>query len=302
MKMQLDTRSRQAFELVTDALRQVDSYRRSREYRSLEVAKVALNHAKRLDPAYLRAVYYNAIVSDLLGRPHEAIEDFQRVLAEKPPFAEEVRYNLAVAHYHGYDSASLEQAAEYFRRVIRDSNQPELRLLARAVLEQTYAMRMIPKHPLEPNASQIQEQFGLCTEGYNAAMSELSSLANMDEDAGREVKWTLYNARGMSLMYHSDYFGEESEKIDEVSEALKLLEKADYFSPRNWANYCDLGSAHMRLGHWSRSAGEFEAALRYLQEVIEDLRPNYGFALYEIGRCYRLMGKFRETAAYLGKV
>src|SRR2546425_6455730 len=100
MDMQPDTHNRRAFDLVTDALRRVDSYRRSRVYRELEAAKVSLDQAKSLDPAYMRAVYYNGIVSDLLGKPQEAIEDFSRVLAQNPPFAEEARYNLGVAHYH----------------------------------------------------------------------------------------------------------------------------------------------------------------------------------------------------------
>src|SRR5205085_3889172 len=69
----------------------------------------------------------------------------------------------------------------------------------------------------------------------------------------------------------------------------------------NWANYCDLGSTHMRLGHWRGTVTDFNKALDYLRTVVNELRPNYGFALYEIGRTYRLMGKFAEALEYLSK-
>ena len=33
--------------------------------------------------------------------------------------------------------------------------------------------------------------------------------------------------------------------------------------------------------------------------MLAELRPNYGFALYEIGRTYRLMGEFAKAITHL---
>jgi tetratricopeptide (TPR) repeat protein len=40
----------------------------------------------------------------------------------------------------------------------------------------------------------------------------------------------------------------------------------------------------------------------HLTKVVEDLRPNYGFALYELGRTYRLRGEFAKAIGYFDRV
>ena len=97
MAMNLESRSREAFELVTDALECLDKYRESREVDELKLAKTKLEAAKIKDPLYFRAHYFDAIVDDLSGRSKTAVATLSRLLEEKPPFAEEVQYNLGVS-------------------------------------------------------------------------------------------------------------------------------------------------------------------------------------------------------------
>src|SRR5207249_484394 len=102
MNMHLESKSREAFELVTDALEIIDRYRSSRDITVLNSAKQKLESAWKKDPDYFRAYYFDAIVDDLAGRAARAAGKLSALLDEGPPFVEEVRYNLGLAWYHQY--------------------------------------------------------------------------------------------------------------------------------------------------------------------------------------------------------
>lgn len=295
MTMHLETDNQRASDLTADSWLDISVYRRSREQGRLEAAEAKLEQALSEDPNYLQAFYYRAMVNDLMGRPEVAIEQFEKVLQEDPPFVEDVRYNLGVALYHRYSHSNLDLAAEHFKAVITNTTDPTLKMLARAQLAQTYAMRMIQPKPAPADLGAVERYFELSREQYAAVIQALEELPPQSDEALHDIKWEVYNGHGMSLMYYTDYFGTPEEKIQKLRMALDELIKADEHSPKNWANYCDLGSVHMRLGVWSASREEFEAALDYLGEVISSLRPNYGFALYETGRTRRLMGEFEAA-------
>lgn len=300
MSMHVDTNDWKAFELVTQALTYIDTYKWSKENERLELAQSCLSKAMKRDPDYLRALYLSAMVDDLRGKANDAIPQFEKVLQANPPFIEEVRYNLAVAKYHRYSWNYLDEAVELFKQVLKNTkNDPALNLLAGAGLAQTYAMRMIPKLPPEADTDAVEKYHTLSGDQYNRVDDDLDRVSIADEEVLNEIRWSINNARGMSCMYYTDYFETVPKKIDRLKEGLSALVTADKYSPRNWGNYCDLGSVHMRLGHWAESDQDFEEALRYLGIVVDELRPNYGFALYETGRTYRLMGKFEEALKYL---
>jgi tetratricopeptide (TPR) repeat protein len=302
MNMHVDTDDWNAFELVTKALTYLDTYKWSKENERLELAHACLSEAVQRDPGYLRAIYLNAMIDDLRGKANDAIPRFERVLEADPPFIEEVRYNLAVANYHRYSWPYLDKAVELFKQVLNNTEkETSLYLLAGAGLAQTYAMRMIPRLPTEADIDLIAEYYALAKGQYQSVMEQLDSVIVEDENILNEITWSIHNARGMSIMYYTDYFETIPDKINLLKKGLKALLKADEHSQRNWANYCDLGSVHMRLGHWSQSEKYFDKALGYLGDVIDELRPNYGFALYEIGRTRRLMGQFNEARTYLEK-
>ena len=297
-----DTSNRSAFELVNAAHADIARFTTTRDQDRLATAQKRLEEAEKLDPRYLRVFYLKGIVRDLAGAPLEAIPYLEMVLsAARPPFAHEVRYNLAIAYYHRYHAPDVDQAIALFDQVIADEEAaPSLRLLAMAGRAQAFAMRMIPRFPDQPERERIAELFDrVAVEKHDA----LRRLKKVDVAAvAAEVRWMVHNAVGMSLMYYSDYFGSTTEKGEYVQKALEHLTLADHDSPKNWANYCDLGSAHMRLGYWrGRDPEEFERALHYLRNVVDDLRQEYGFALYEIGRLYRINRQFDRAIEWLGK-
>ena len=317
MQTHLETRNREAFELVTDALEAVDRYRVSRDISVLDDAKEKLVAAIQKDPAYFRASYYSAIVDDLAGRSAKAAEELQKLVPLQPTLADEVRYNLAVAEYHGYRHEALDRAIEHFSEVLRESGEPALQLLAQAGLAQANAMHMIPKLPEEPDLASIQGHFECAMKMASNALNGLQKYRPRWHKAGKrqlpvstanDVEWTAHNARGMALMYFSDYFPPATEsaykekRVATLSNALRELEKADAVAPKNWANYCDMASADMRLGVYTQEFLHFVGALARLQQVVDRLRPGYAFALYEMGRIHRIAGEFDQAIGLFKRV
>jgi tetratricopeptide (TPR) repeat protein len=323
MSMNLEATHPEAFALVTDALEYVDRYRESRNIAALRVAKAKLGSAKDRDPQYFRAHYVDAIVDDLSGHPKRAVETFSRLLDEHPsalrpgapsmrrrpgwPLIAEVRYNLALAWYHQYHHQALDRAIEYFTAAASSSTDLSLRLLARAGLAQAHAMHLIPKLPDRPDHREMQRHLDLAVGLAAEVLGELPNVRRRRIPPARlggthasvsEINWTALNARGMALMYGSDYLppqgapGWQADRTRSLRQAIEQFERADRASPHNWANYCDRASATMRLAYYQQSAALFQAAIALLRTVIETLRPGYGFALYEIGRAYRLSGQF----------
>jgi tetratricopeptide (TPR) repeat protein len=314
MPLELETHNREAFELVTQALEFMDQYRDSRDVARLSEATVRLNAASQKDPNYFRARYYDAIVDDLSGRRESAVTKLTELLGQSPLLADEVRYNLGLAEYHGYSHSALERAIQQFTRVLETVTDASLRLRARAGLAQAYAMHMIPKEYDKPDLDQIKKYRDLALGAVSRVFHELhvSQLrrlvpfggSSVDSSTAAEVRWTVHNAKGMALMYYSDYLPQiENDMADRGRErqgvtvklALSELEKAERIKGSDWANRCDLGSATMRLGYFSREAGCYSQAISILQEVIDRLRPGYGFAIYETGRVLRLKGDYGKA-------
>jgi tetratricopeptide (TPR) repeat protein len=305
MRMHLESENREAFELVTDALEYIDQYRASRNFAVLASAQTKLLSALEKDPGYFRACYFNAIVDDLVGRSQKAASTFQKLVEEQPPFIDEVRYNLGVAEYHQYNHAALDRAIAHFSSLIATTLDVSLQYLARAGLAQAHAMHMIPQTHDEPQLTQIEKHFTSSLEASSYVLKQLGRWfwkPSVRKLPATEIKWAAHNARGMALMYHTDYFPSvdssnwQSVRIKELRDATRELEIADQFSPKNWANYCDIASAQMRLAYYEESSVLYQKAATYLQEVLTRLRPGYAFAMYELGRIHRLQGHFDAAA------
>jgi tetratricopeptide (TPR) repeat protein len=302
--MHAETMSRAAFELVSEAISEIDLYRQSRDRNHLLVARSKLDDALQRDRRYVNAVFYSGVVNDLIGHIGDAIQSFRAILAEgvegAPVVLEQVRYNLAVSLYHRYSRKYLEEAEVEFLAVLETTEDPLLRCLARAGLAQTYAMWEIPPDPDARDAREerlLEDLFRKSLEFSDLTLAQLEDLEEIPEALRRQIRATADNARGMALMYYTDYRGEGRGK--RLREALTRLRRADQHFPMDWANTCDLGSCHMRLGYWEGSDADFEECRKHLRQVVEELRPEYGFALYEIGRSYRIQGRFPEARQFL---
>src|SRR5438874_595666 len=102
--MKTQTSSRAAFEEVTRALREIEEYNINKNVEHLERADTALALARQEDEDYLDAVFYSGMVSDLIGRPKDAIPYFQRIVreVEKRDVQTEARFNLGESYYNRY--------------------------------------------------------------------------------------------------------------------------------------------------------------------------------------------------------
>src|SRR5262249_6822298 len=147
-----------------------------------------------------------------------------------------------------------------------------LRALARAGLAQAHAMRMIPKLPDRPDFADVQRHFDAAMDLAGAVVRELPRRRRRPPAPGREtpasareIEWMALNARGMALMYSSDYLPApdapkwRSQRAAALRRAIDQLQRADRVSPNNWANDCDRASATMRLAYYERSAALFDA-------------------------------------------
>jgi len=326
MSSSLETTRPEALDALREAIHEVVAYRQDpTNRRRLDVASAKIKSALKDDPGYLRAIYYDAIVDDLMGRSAEASPKYEQVLRTAradSTFLQEVQYNLGVAYYHGYSWSSLDKAIPEFTRVLAETKDPSLRILAMSGRAQAYAMHMIPPIPANVDLSLVVRYSRLCQADIRPVLSRGSRLwraltgRSVDRSAEKAAEWAAHNASGMRRMYLTDYWehldtdqrlkcGEnpKSTVLEIVGSALIDLAKAEAVRPRDWANWCDMASAHMRLGrsepNVEKANVHFAEAVAQLTEVTKELRPNYGFALYELGRVYRLWGKFDEAANYL---
>src|SRR3989442_152152 len=190
--MKTDTLSRKAFEFATKALSAIDKYQQTRNVRDLQQAQTSLDDALREDREYLRARYYSAIVTDMIGRASDAVPIFEKILAQSPPFAEEVRYNLGAALYHQYSRRFLDQAANHFSAIIAQTKDTRLKLLASANLAQTYAMSMLPKDPHQPDRPEIERFFKASSKLAKQVLNALPK--HLEPVAVAEATWMAYNA------------------------------------------------------------------------------------------------------------
>jgi tetratricopeptide (TPR) repeat protein len=323
--MHTETMDRQAFELVAKAMQRLDDYNRDRQLSFLQDAESVLAQAITRDAQYLDASFYAGVVKDLIGKSADAVHFFDRILNNLPKESEDRRdvmqYSRGVAWYHQYSHSKLEQAEKDFLGIIDRSKDRDLRLLARAGLAQTYAMWMIPRTSAKEKLRRgegadelkfIETKRGECLKQIdlvNERQSE-SGFAYLKQPTALlagPIQGTILNARGMCTMYWTDYNVKDAvEKRKLIVEAIGYLEEANKYLPGDWANTCDMASAHLRMGVVLRQLGtdfepEFQKALALLRNVIDDLRPNYGFAFYEMGRIYRVWKHIDEAKASFKK-
>ena len=296
--MHIEPVNKHAERLVKDALGDADRYHRTKNQEYLSAASVKLDNARSEDPEYLPAFYVRAIVDDLSGRSVDAIKVFEQILVENPPFHDEVEFHLGVAHYHQFDSASLDKAISHLANVAERTSGSLLECRARAALVQAFGMKMVPPDPRNANLEEINHYSTLLQQQCAVTETSLKKLGQVDDLALTQLSAGLCNAKALAWMYWSDFFGTKEEKSALLRRALQELESADGDSPNDWAIQCNIGSAWMRLGHWEASEKSFLSAQAHLKKVLEQLRPNYGFALYELGRVCRLQGLFVKAIDY----
>jgi tetratricopeptide (TPR) repeat protein len=312
--MNNQTKSVKAFDYVMIALENIAEYNKEKISKLLDNAIIALEKATKEDPEYLDAIFYMGITLDLIGKPADAAILFEQILSELPEGKprNEILYNLGVTYYHRYSHEHLQKAEKYFLEIQKTEIDDSLKYLALANLAQTYAMWMRPNTEqqilLEKNDSK-ESVFSHITNYFNEFKKVEKTVVkgfrkinnNLDKT---KVQALLYNAKGMALMYYTDYISLNN-KCDMLKDSHDNLIKSDKLYKDDWANICDLGSNCWRLGLTVKNEVEkkqhFDEAINYLSTVINKLRPNYGFALYELGNVYRTLCDFTTAIYYYDK-
>lgn len=298
----METNDWQAFNLATEALRDIDRFAAapSTGRPKLVDARRKLQLALTRDPQFLRAKYYGAIVADMLGRPTEAIQELTELLDRRPSFVDEAEYNLAVSHYHVFSREHMETAIATFTRVAENSTDVTLKYMSNAGLVRAYAMMVL--HNRVANVDVSRRFAEKAVAGGSELLNQVAADRTIDKRTRTQIEWRALNGRGVAWMFSSDIEQALSARVTALELALRDFVQATALSPENWEIVCNLGSSHMRLGsimrisrRESESRSHFERAREFLVDVIERIRPDYGFALYELGRTYRLEGRYAEA-------
>lgn len=281
-------------------LEKLRHYRDSGNREDLENASNQFNAAVVNEPKSIGPRYFWSIAQDLLGDSNAAIEGLKWVSDNKPPYQEEVFYNMGVAHFHKYHLSDLHEASRLFQKVhaSRHSNKG-LRILALASLAQVKAQLMIRRsehNPTDIELDALQREVARLTA---VVASELHQLGTIPQHQRREIIWRADNASGLSHMFASDYVSNipVNMRLEMLEEAWGKFQSANTISPNNWAVLCNLGSTRMRQAYW---LGESEPELakakfteaEQLLLTVDQIRPRYVFARYELGRVFRLSSRF----------
>jgi tetratricopeptide (TPR) repeat protein len=282
----------------------------------LNEAERDLAIALEQDPAFLPAMYYRAIVRQLKGENDLAISDLTSVIETKSPFNAEARFNLGVALFNKNYREDLEEAESEFQTVLKSKAiSKQLRLQTLASLTEVYCRLMIQKNPEQPHLEAVQENFRRVLQVEIHFRSGLYAEKTKEEKLDPEIESRIENALGLGYMFAADYCssiappeGSEIPRATLLREARERFERADTFSPDNWAILCNLGSIWMRFCYWistrARKDTAHESTERsehFLMRVIDKVRPNYGFALYELGRLHRINGDFAVAEEWFGR-
>ncbi|HEY0395444.1 MAG TPA: tetratricopeptide repeat protein [Candidatus Elarobacter sp.] len=316
----LSTENRQAFERVSSGLKHLEAYKESKDWSAVTKAASDLDQAVTMDPGYTAARYYAGIADDLAGRAADGADVLAPLLTQPldEKFLNYIRYALALAEYHQYHAANLAKAAQILSELLTQAPDYILKTSTHALLAQVHAMQEVSRPslqsaeatathawmPLTLAPAPLEEVVSMATKSKEAANTARDLLSGPQANALQpqlraQLGAMLDNALGMSEMYRVDH--DRTGALQRLKAALKHLEAADRASPNDWANTCDLGSVHMRFGIVTGNEHEFDEARRWLQHVVKKLRPEYGFALYEIGRTYRLQGNFADAVLWFDR-
>lgn len=177
-----ETENLEAFELVTEALANIDAYQETRNGELLISAHESLSRALELDEDYFRARYFLAMVNYLQGKPDEsqsvetnAVAQFQRLtkFTKDDAVALELNYNRAAALFQ---AESYFEAIKLFETTISESQKdPEVNLLARAGLALSLATRLVKDQSENPDHDKAR------VESEHAYISRMLSTGFVEE-------------------------------------------------------------------------------------------------------------------------
>jgi tetratricopeptide (TPR) repeat protein len=326
---QLGTSRLDVFEIVLEAIQIVNKYKLAPDETELAQAFDELRRASQIDPEYLLAPYYMAVIDDLLGRHSEAalrLADLLRQMQRTQKAQElggqtrqditliilELRLNFATARYHLLRDQKFELLTIELDRLLDDltsyrgQRYRTIRHRARVLQAQLLATRMIPSDPdglqqrerLQISYYHKQCQALVCYLAFARRRFPYCMLRGRTLSSA-PVAAIARNALARSEMYFTDYFCDPADKVERLRWALDLLTNDFDRFPGDPDNNYDRASCHMRLGYWEGSTAEYDKAIAVLAATMREPGPGYGFAAFTVGRIFRLKGEQASAIEHL---
>ena len=291
-----------ALEHFVKALNNIEKFKDLRDYHLLKEADDNLNIALKLDSNFYKPKLFKGILYDLNGKQEEAIDLLKELVNEVPEeLKNEIRFNLGVAFFHRYSEEYVKESIFYFEKIKENETETEMLLLAKASLSQSYAMMILHDYS---NKKDSNINYKKALDILDNITNELNSLNNLK--VKNRIRGIINNSVGIAEMFYSDAKGEHD--ITLLRSAKNHFQKANKYSKNDWAVICNLGSIHMRIADYyskyknpihflknRKSRYHFTKAINYLNNVLQNIRPEYDFAYFEIGRIYRLQGNFNKA-------
>jgi tetratricopeptide (TPR) repeat protein len=334
---------------------------------SQEAALAKLNEETGPSSQHPLVLYYKATLEDLLGKYPDALQHYNALLRQIPPWETRqlsgIQNNIRVVEYHMLrreavlhpDRPDYQQRMKTALRAVFPEENPdksagsnaahrdalEARFLALAcrpdpqrLADSDETKRIEERNRIERVYGRVIELTGRVLAGPHVWLKLRFLLARWlcflparrlrflparwlrflpvkrwkeavacwKEAAERwkEAIAIAHLARGRARLYLSDArtWDQHDRRMADLDTARDELEAAHNAFPGDYTYICDLASYEMRLGRWTNNVDLFEAAELKLIRVLSRLRPNYGFGVFELGRVYRLWGKFDQALSY----
>jgi len=322
----------QVFDLVEASAQAIDAYLHAGEKAPMQAALDKINSGGFYDPNAKNPLVlnYRAIMEDLLGEYDKALGHLRELKTLTPSTDREVQKeidtNIGVVRQHWLRRLMTLQE-EPSESVLGELGAKSLDELMSSALSDIFphatenkiwsahhdalsarflALRCIPNivevaehdRALRHELAEAYAKATMLAESVLDRWAPLAIRHSEPREGWKQAKAIAHNALGRAAMYHTDFFCPRGEKVQHLAQALTHLERAQRAFDDDWSFTSDLGSCHMRLGYWGHTAAEYELAKKQLDIVLDKLRPEWGFALFEMGRVYRLNRKFEEASDY----
>lgn len=312
--LQLQTSNRKAFEYYHAAMLKVADYYQTLNSAMLDQALQYVDRSLEFDPNYFEPLNFKGILFDMKGMFREAVEMYTRISSVTTGSMQtEVIYNRAVANYHLYQLENIKASiADLSDLINSNAADPRQEALIYAALGQAYAMMV--HHEQKKYVNDVEKYATMASTAADESLKIITKNSAFETTVVNQVKWVAYNAKGVSLMFQDDAMRDRIDTNNQyiyrkrLVKAFSLIKKATEYSPKNWALKCNEGSILMRLGHLYEMIGQredavvmFKRAESALQQVLQNLNPNYDFAFYEIGRIYRFLKDKDQAISYFNK-
>lgn len=277
-------------------------------------ALVAFRKATEIDPAYGEAYFYTGETLTRLGKQSEAVEEYKKAIVAKPNYLDAM---LALGGAY-YELEKYTDAVDAYKQVLRLKNDSiesyinlgdtyrQMKSFNDAEANYNLAVTFIgrAKDFSKEEAAEVYSKHGYviglqcdinsqkalpCK--WPTAIRSLESAVALTQNAAdyANLGWAYYKAARVDMD-----FNRVAEGKLKLEQAKVNLEKVIAMNP----SYIE--APLMNLGMTLSDLGDYQGAIPVLERVI-DKKPNWVFAINELGRVYYGLKNYKEAAKQFRK-